>query len=149
MISIRKATILDISLIAEFQQKMALETEGIILDRNILNRGVTSVFDHPGKGFYLIAESEGESAGCMMLTPEWSDWRNGKFLWIQSLYVEPRFRQKGIFKAMYRHVQMIVAGSDEWMGLRLYVVRNNLKAMEAYSKVGMDGDHYRMFEWVK
>jgi GNAT superfamily N-acetyltransferase len=107
------------------------------------------VFDHPGKGFYLIAESEGESAGCMMLTPEWSDWRNGKFLWIQSLYVEPRFRQKGIFKAMYRHVQMIVAGSDEWMGLRLYVVRNNLKAMEAYSKVGMDGDHYRMFEWVK
>jgi GNAT superfamily N-acetyltransferase len=149
MITVRKATISDIGCIAEFQMKMALETESLDLDREVINKGVSSLFADPAKGHYLIAESNNEAVACMMLTPEWSDWRNGWFLWIQSLYVLPDFRKKGIFKAMYHHVKSEVLKSGEYMGLRLYVVRTNEKAMAVYSTIGMDGDHYRMYEWVK
>jgi len=149
MINIRKATVEDIDCIAEFQRKMAFETETLKLDPEILSKGVSAVFSDPEKGFYLMAEAEGLLVGCMMLTPEWSDWRNGWFLWIQSLFVEPGFRGKGIFKAMYRHVKSEVLKSGEYLGLRLYVVRTNEKAMAVYTKIGMDGSHYKLFEWVK
>lgn len=149
MIHIRKAEHRDIKTIAEFQQKMALETESIVLDAELITHGVRAVFDDPSKGYYLVAEFENKTVACTMLTPEWSDWRNGWFLWIQSLYVEPGFRLKGIFKAMYRHVQTEVQNSEIYKGIRLYVVRTNVRAMTVYSKAGMDGDHYRLFEWVK
>jgi len=149
MINIRKATISDIDRIAEFQQIMASETEAISLNAAILFKGVSAVFADPSKGFYLVAESDGKVVASMMLTPEWSDWRNGTFLWIQSLFVDAGFRNKGIFKAMYRHIKSEVLASDKYLGLRLYVVRTNKNAMEVYSRIGMDGEHYRLYEWVK
>lgn len=149
MINIRIASITDIDRIAEFQRMMAFETEALDLDPAILLKGVSAIFNDPGKGFYLVAESGDSVVASMMLTPEWSDWRNGIFLWIQSLYVEPGSRKKGIFKAMYRHIKSMVENSEEYLGLKLYVVRDNKSAMEVYTKAGMDGDHYRLFEWMK
>jgi L-amino acid N-acyltransferase YncA len=149
MITIRKAITDDILRIAEFQHKMAQETESLALDQEILLRGVKAVFNDPNKGFYLVAEINHVVVACTMLTPEWSDWRNGTFLWIQSVYVEPSFRKKGIYSKMYSFVKNLVMDSSEYMGLRLYVVMNNKIAQEVYSRSGMDGDHYKMFEWVK
>jgi len=149
MITIRKAITVDITSIVESQQKMALETESLKLDPKILKRGVQSVFDDPNKGFYLVAEIDQKVVACTMLTPEWSDWRNGTFLWIQSVYVDPAYRQKGIYSKMYFFVKNLVLNSPEYFGLRLYVVMNNKVAQEVYERTGMDGNHYKMFEWVK
>ncbi len=149
MITIRKAHNTDIKLIAEFQYKMALETESISLDQDMLFKGVQSVFDDPNKGFYLVAEMNREIVACTMLTPEWSDWRNGTFLWIQSVYVVPEYRKKGVYSKMYSFVKNMVFDSPEYLGLRLYVVMNNKEAQEVYTRTGMDGNHYKLFEWVK
>jgi predicted GNAT family acetyltransferase len=92
---------------------------------------------------------EGRVVGCTMITPEWSDWRNGTFLWIQSVYVMPEYRKKGIFSTLYAHVKEMVLNSHDYLGLRLYVVNENLVAREAYSHCGMDGEHYRLYEWIK
>jgi predicted GNAT family acetyltransferase len=149
MITIRKAVAEDETRIAEFQHKMALETESLELDQAILLRGVKKVFADPNKGFYLVAEIDHNVVASTMLTPEWSDWRNGTFLWIQSVYVDPAYRQKGIYSKMYSFVKNLVLNSPEYLGLRLYVVMNNKVAQEVYSRTGMDGNHYKMFEWVK
>ena len=149
MITIRKATTADIDRIAGFQQKMALETESLELDIKILSKGVEAVFQNPEKGFYLVAEMNRKVIACTLLTPEWSDWRNGTFLWIQSVYVEPAFRKKGVFSKMYSFVKELVLNSPEYLGLRLYVVMNNKIAQEVYTRTGMDGDHYKLYEWVK
>ncbi len=149
MIIIRKAIVKDIKRIVEFQQKMALETESLRLDPEVLLKGVESVFDNKIKGFYLVAETDQAVVACTMLTPEWSDWRNGTFLWIQSVYVEPNYRKMGIYSKMYSFVKNLVLNSPEYLGLRLYVVMNNKVAQEVYSRTGMDGDHYKLYEWVK
>jgi GNAT superfamily N-acetyltransferase len=149
MIIIRKALKQDVTLIAEFQQKMARETESLHLDPEVLIKGVDSILDDPGKGFYLVAEIDKTIVACTMLTPEWSDWRNGIFLWLQSVYVEPNFRKKGIYSKLYSFVKDLVLKSPEYLGLRLYVAMNNSVAREVYSRTGMDGDHYKMYEWVK
>jgi L-amino acid N-acyltransferase YncA len=149
MIIIRRAYKEDITRIAEFQQKMALETESLCLEPEVLLKGVESVFTDLTKGFYLVAETDQTIVACTMLTPEWSDWRNGTFLWIQSVYVEPNFRKKGIYSKMYSFVKELVLSSPDYLGLRLYVVMNNTVAQEVYSRTGMDGDHYKLYEWVK
>lgn len=149
MITIRKAILSDIPCIVGFQQKMALETESLKLDTITLSIGVEAVFQNPEKGFYLVAEYDGLVVGCTMLTPEWSDWRNGTFLWIQSVYVEPACRKKGVYSKLYSFVKELVLNSPEYLGLRLYVVMNNKVAQEVYSRTGMDGDHYKLYEWVK
>jgi GNAT superfamily N-acetyltransferase len=149
MIEIRRATKAEVNVIAGFQKMMALETEKVRLSDNSVTHGVEAVIDDPAKGFYLVASEDSQVVACMMLTPEWSDWRNGYFLWIQSLYVIPEYRGRGVFSKMYSFIRDFVITSREYHGLRLYVVNSNIRAQEVYSHVGMDGNHYRMFEWVK
>ncbi len=149
MITIRKAETKDITAIAGFQQKMALETESLELDPEKLLSGVEAVLTDPGKGFYLVAVFDDKVVASTLLTSEWSDWRNGKFLWIQSVYVEPEYRKMGVYSKMYSFVKDIALNSPDYLGLRLYVATDNRTAQEVYKRTGMDGDHYKLFEWIK
>jgi ribosomal protein S18 acetylase RimI-like enzyme len=149
MVKIRYGERKDIPSIVDFQQKMAWETEKLKLDFDILTQGVHAVFEDAKKGQYIIAESDGEVIASMMLTPEWSDWRNTNFLWIQSVYVITEFRQKGVFRKMFGFAKQIVEGSPAYSGLRLYVEVNNTAAQKVYIHTGMDGEHYKMFGWEK
>jgi len=149
MINARQGKIDDILSIVDFQQKMAWETEEMKLSSVVLIKGVTAVFEDAKKGQYIVAESEGEVVASMMLTPEWSDWRNTNFLWIQSVYVIEKFRRKGVFRKMYDFAKQIVENSSGFSGLRLYVEMNNVTAQKVYLNIGMDGEHYKMFEWEK
>lgn len=147
--NIRRATKDHMPAIINFQMEMAYETEGLKLDKNILEKGVKAVFEHPEKGIYFIAEHEGQVVASTLLTPEWSDWRNGKVLWIQSVYVLPAFRGKGVFKDMFSELKLMMQADESIKGFRLYVDKNNKKAIEVYKKLGMDGDHYQLFELMQ
>jgi len=149
MISVRKANREDISTIVSFQQNMALETESMILDPSIVTKGVTRVFDQPENGFYLVATEKNMVVGSMLLTPEWSDWRNATWLWIQSVYVGTEHRKKGVFKSLYNYIQDVVIKTENYAGLKLYVDQDNTRAQEVYKKMGMDLSHYQLFEWSK
>ena len=148
MVEVRRAKRGDISYIIEFQKQMALETEDLTLDDQKIKKGVEAVFNDPEKGFYVVSTSNSQIVASMMITPEWSDWRNGYFLWIQSLYVIPSFRKQGIFRNMYQHIKQIVVETANYLGLRLYVEGNNNTAIDVYMNVGMKGSHYKMFEWI-
>ena len=147
-ITIRQATINDADIIIRFQQKMAMETEGISLDDNTIDCGVKSVFENPSRGRYYVAEAGGKLVASLMITTEWSDWRNSDIWWFQSVYVIPEARRKGIFRAMYEFIKAR-AISEGIPGLRLYVEKENRRAQDTYTKLGMDGVHYQMFEWMK
>ena len=149
MIKIRKAAIKDSSVIVDFQLAMAKETEDLALDRNLVEAGVGNVFEHPEKGIYYVAEQSGIIIASLLVTPEWSDWRNGTVLWIQSVYVTPGFRGKGVYPKMYAHLQEIVRQDDAIKGLRLYVDCRNTNAQKVYRRLGMDDSHYTLFEWMK
>jgi len=149
MIQVRQGNINDIPFIVDFQQKMARETEEMQLDIGNLTKGVEAVFENKNKGQYIIAEHEGKIIACLMLTPEWSDWRNTNFLWIQSVYVINKYRKQGVFRKMYDFTKKTVEASKDFSGLRLYVEINNLSAQKAYISLGMDGEHFKMFEWEK
>lgn len=146
---IRNAREDDIPLIVDFQEKMALETEQRTLDEDELLKGVQAVFNDPAKGFYMVVEINEDVVASLLITPEWSDWRNRNFLWIQSLYVSPKHRRKGIFAELFKAVRQKVMGSDSFAGIRLYVDQHNLPAQEAYRRVGMKSSQYRFFEWLK
>ncbi|MGK7396029.1 MAG: GNAT family N-acetyltransferase [Candidatus Cyclobacteriaceae bacterium M3_2C_046] len=146
---VRVAQISDHKAIVAFQIKMAWETENLELDPGVVFKGVKAVFDDPAKGVYMIASQSNEVVGVMLLTPEWSDWRNGQVLWIQSLYVLPEHRNQGIFKLFYQNLQDKVQNDPKLRGIRLYVDKTNQLAQEVYQKVGMDGNHYQLFEWMK
>lgn len=139
----------DITGIVEFQQKMALETEQLSLDENTVYKGVQAVFSNPAKGNYVVAKDKDTLVASMLLTPEWSDWRNATFLWIQSLYVLPSYRKKGIFRKMYDFVKKTVNDSNHYAGIKLYVATENELAQDVYKNVGMTSSHYRLFEWNK
>jgi GNAT superfamily N-acetyltransferase len=109
---------------------------------------VKAVFDDSKKGFYIVSTNNSQVVASMLITPEWSDWRNGYFLWIQSLYVIPSFRKQGIFRNMYQFIKQTIVESANYLGLRLYVEENNKIAVDVYVNVGMKGSHYKMFEWV-
>ena len=146
---IKKAEVADIQSIIEFQQQMAKETENVNLDIEVLTKGVNTVFNDHSKGIYYVATEHGKVIASLLTTYEWSDWRNGCVLWIQSVYVLLEFRQKGVFKKMYWHLKSMVESSDEYLGLRLYVDHTNIKAQNVYEQIGMDGEHYKMYEWFK
>ena len=149
-IKIRPGLLFDIDTIADFQVKMAFETEnGLKLDPPTVNLGVSAVMDDPSKGKYWLAEVDGNVVGCLLTVPEWSDWRNGTVLWIHSVYVDPNFRKHGVFKALYGHLKEMVQTSPELRGLRLYVDKSNARAQEVYQKLGMSDDHYSLVEWMK
>jgi GNAT superfamily N-acetyltransferase len=139
----------DAEAIIGFQVLMARETEGLELDLPTVTRGVRAVFDDPAKGQYWVAESEGRVVGSLLTTYEWSDWRNGTVLWIQSLYVPSELRGRGIYRRMYEHLRQRVLASPDLCGIRLYVDRRNTAAQRVYARVGMSREHYEMFEWMR
>ena len=145
-ILIRPATLEDAEFLVSGNTNMALETEGRALDTHTLRAGVCAVFDDPARGFYLIAEIDGRPAGQMMITYEWSDWRNGAFWWIQSVYTIRESRGRGVFKALYSRVESLARESGGVCGLRLYVEAHNQRAQAAYERCGMREAVYCMFE---
>ncbi len=147
--TVRKATTKDIPTIILFQQKMAWETEGIHLDPSVLTEGVKNIFQDVNRGEYYVADENETVVGSLMTTYEWSDWRNGTVLWIQSVYIDKGHRGKGIYKKMYEHIQQIVKKSPDLRGIRLYVDKTNESAQRVYEKLGMNGEHYQVFEWMK
>ena len=148
-IKIRPGLLFDIHTIADFQVRMAFETENMKLDPPTVEKGVTAVFDDPAKGKYWLAEVNGQVVGSLLTIPEWSDWRNGTVLWIHSVYVPPQFRKMGIYKKLYSHLKTMVETSPDLRGLRLYVDKTNAPAQKVYEALGMSGEHYHLFEWMK
>jgi GNAT superfamily N-acetyltransferase len=144
--NIREADIRDIEALIEFNQAMAMETEGKRLETNMLAQGVAAVFDDPNKGFYVVADSDGRIAGGLMVTFEWSDWRNKWFWWIQSVYVLPDFRGQAVYRKLYDFVKQKAAEAGNVCGFRLYVEHDNKRAQHVYETVGMAASHYLMYE---
>jgi GNAT superfamily N-acetyltransferase len=145
----RDATPADSPAIIAFQCAMARETEGMELDAKICGRGVAGVFEDPSRGRYFVAQSGGQIVASLLITPEWSDWRNGVVWWIQSVYVRPDMRKQRVYGGLYDHVRRLAEATDSVKGIRLYVDRRNTDAQQVYRKLGMDGDHYQVFEWMK
>lgn len=130
---------------------MALETEKLVLDRLRLTAGVGAVLDDPAKGFYLVATRRGADGaatvvGQLMVTFEWSDWRNGVFFWIQSVYVWPGARRTGVYRALYAELVKMARARGDVSGIRLYVERENRRAQATYAALGMAHAHYDMYE---
>jgi GNAT superfamily N-acetyltransferase len=145
-ITIRNAERHDAKTIAAFNAAMAEETEHLKLDGELLLRGVNGLFDNPSFGFYILAEIDGDIAGQMMVTYEWSDWRNGVFWWIQSVYVRPEFRAHGVFRALYDYVIQEAHTAGNVCGIRLYVEKENERAHHVYEKIGMSRTAYDLYE---
>jgi ribosomal protein S18 acetylase RimI-like enzyme len=145
-IKIRPATPADAEFLVRGNASMALETEHLSLDLARLRDGVHALFEDPSRGVYYVAESAGRRVGQMLITYEWSDWRNGNFWWIQSVWVEPEFRGRGVFKTLYSHVESLARQDAQVCGLRLYVENNNARAQGTYERCGMTRTVYQMFE---
>lgn len=139
----------DAPAIIEFQILMARETEDLELDREICARGVHAVFDDPSHGRYFVCERDGRVICSTMVTYEWSDWRNGRVWWIQSVYVVPEMRRQGIYGGLYRYIQQLAGQDESVRGIRLYVDKRNATAQQVYRRLGMDGEHYLVYEWMK
>jgi GNAT superfamily N-acetyltransferase len=148
MITIRKANQEDAASIIDFQKKMAWETEQLTLAPAIISRGVSAVFQNITRGQYWVAEEGGKVIASLLITYEWSDWRNSEVWWFQSVYVLPEWRRKGIFRSMYLHIKN-EAEKQDVAGLRLYVETNNTVAQRTYESLGMQSEHYKMYEWLK
>lgn len=145
-IHIRKAQAGDAATIAEFNIAMARETEDKALDRTVIIAGVRCLLENPQYGFYIVAESDGEIAGCLLITYEWSDWRNGLFWWIQSVYIHPAFRRRGIYRRMYGFIKELTQREPQVCGFRLYVDKDNRPARKTYRELGMTQTNYILFE---
>jgi GNAT superfamily N-acetyltransferase len=149
-IRIRSATLADAPTLARYNAAMALETEHKVLDPNLLTPGVERAISHSQAARYYLADIDNQVVGQLMVTFEWSDWRNADFWWIQSVYVHPDFRSQGVFKFLYRHVEQLAREAGA-CGLRLYVERDNTRAQEVYRRLGMSDSGYAVFEadWTK
>jgi GNAT superfamily N-acetyltransferase len=174
-LQIRRATLDDLALIVRYNCLMAAETEGITLSVDTVTTGVRSILEDPTKGFYLIVEGSDEdtsiedlysgdgtiqsherpsSPGCepvgqCMITYEWSDWRCGDFWWIQSVYIQPEWRRRGAFRTLFEYVKIEADKRVDVVGLRLYTASTNSRAKGVYSRLGMDGDRYVVYELEK
>ena len=146
MLTIRLATPPDAETIAAFNEAIARETEGKTLDPATIRAGVRGLLARRDLGFYLVAEDGGSLVGQLMITYEWSDWRNGLFWWIQSVYVVPEARRKGVYRRLHVHVREMARREKGICGLRLYVEKGNAVAQETYRKMGMLETDYRLFE---
>lgn len=145
MYSIREATIDDQHALVDFNWNLAMETEGKELNRTVLSAGIHGILTTPSRGFYVVAEHAGQVVGATMVTKEWSDWRNGDFWWIQSVYVVQEHRRQGIFRSLFACVQEKSKG-EQVCGFRLYVERDNEIAQQTYRDLGMHETDYKMFE---
>ena len=139
----------DLPVIIGFQLRMAKETENLTLDIATVTRGAQEVFKDPSKGKYYLAEQSGQVMGCLLTTFEWSEWRDGNVLWVQSVFIDEKYRGQGVFRKMYRHVQALVSSDPGLKGIRLYVDKRNAEAQQVYQKLGMNSDHYLIYEWMK
>ena len=146
MVTLRKALYEDISTIARFNVAMALETENKILDPATLHSGVSAIQADSNLGFYLVALRNDDVAGCLGITCEWSDWRDGLFWWIQSVFVDPDHRGCGVFSALYRETERLAKEAPRVIGLRLYAERDNARAIRTYHRLGMNTTEYRLLE---
>lgn len=147
-ITVGKASSDDVDAIAQFNIAMAAETEDLALNPSTVHAGVTGVLNDTNRGFYLVARSEGKPVGSLMITYEWSDWRNGNLWWIQSVYVMPSARKQGIFRLLYDNVISLAKQDGDAAGVRLYVEKDNRGAQEVYRKLGMSETAYRVFEII-
>jgi len=145
-VQVRFAELKDIETIAEFNTAMAWETEGKQLNPSTIRRGVRAVLDDSDYGLYVVAQSDGEVVGCLLITYEWSDWRSSLFWWIQSLYVRPEFRRHGVFKQLHDFVRAQALRRPEVCGIRLYVEQSNRVAQDAYRRIGMKPTAYQIYE---
>lgn len=143
---IRKARPADAAIIARFNRNLAWETEKLRLNRRIVDCGVRTLLKDKTKGIYFVAEQDSAVIGQLMITYEWSDWRDGNIWWIQSVYVAVEFRQQGVFRALFQHVKKVGRSRRDVCGLRLYVEKNNRRAHRAYERLGMKHKHYEIYE---
>lgn len=143
---IRNARLSDVETIVEYNYQMALETEKHKLNKDVLRKGVTEAVIDDAKASYYLYEKEGEIIGQMMITREWSDWREGFFWWIQSVYVKKDQRRKGVFSDLYKYIKNLAREKENICGLRLYVDKNNTVAQSTYNELGMDETAYLMYE---
>jgi GNAT superfamily N-acetyltransferase len=145
-IAVRRAVLADKSVVAEFNVRLAAESEGLRLEPACVQAGVEAVLREPTKGVYYVAEVNGVVAGQTMITYEWSDWRNGNLWWIQSVYVKPEFRGHGVFRRLFEHVRALASEEKDVPVLRLYVHTDNTRAHRSYEKLGMSRTKYEVFE---
>jgi len=146
MILIRYATLQDADVIARFNSAMAMETENKQLYSKKVSDGVHTALSNKEYGFYLLAEVDGTTVGQLMITKEWSDWRNGEFWWVQSVYVEKDYRGQGVYHQLYDKVKELAKADGNVCGLRLYVDRDNSNAQKAYTRLGMIKTNYILYE---
>ena len=145
-LEIREAVASDATQIAQYNALLAMESEGTRLAPEVAERGAEAMFADRSRGRYWLAEVDGEVVGQLMLTYEWSDWRNGMVWWIQSVYVHGDFRRRGVFSALYRHVESLARQEPEVCGLRLYVERDNARAQSTYEALGMHTTNYLVMQ---
>lgn len=143
---IRRAQRSDAAVLARFNQAMAKETEGLTLVPATVTAGVMAVFEEAGRGFYVVAEAEGEVVAGLMVTREWSDWRCGEWWWIQSVYVVQEWRRQGLYGRLYAEVRAMAEEAGGVCGFRLYVERDNQVAQHSYTALGMQETRYRVYE---
>ena len=142
--SIRRATLDDVETIVTYNLALAWESEAKVLDEAVLRGGVIAALTDPVKGFYVMAERAGESIGMTAITYEWSDWRNGWYWWIQSVYVREDARRQGVFTAIYRHLEAEAISDPAVIGIRLYLEKDNARAQATYQALGLAVEHYSM-----
>jgi len=148
-LAVRPATPADVPVLIDFQLRLGRESESLELDPAVLREGVAGVFAHPRRGRYWVAETEGRVVGCLLTTFEWSDWRAGTIVWVQSVYVDPAARRRGVYRRLYERLRQDVEASPDLKGIRLYVDRTNTAAQRTYERLGMSREHYEMYEWLK
>ncbi len=145
-VTVRPASLADLDLLVRFSAAMAKETEGRTLDPGRLRKGVRAVLESRERGRYLVAEAGAQGIAQLLITYEWSDWRNGVFWWIQSVYVEPSARRRGVYQTLHKHVVRDARARGDVCGVRLYVEKDNAAAQAAYARLGMTPTAYRIYE---
>ena len=143
---IRRATLADADTVVRFNLALAAESEQLELDPERLRQGVDAVLRDPAQGFYTVAEVDGRVVGQMLVTFEWSDWRNATFWWLQSVYVQPEFRGRGVYRRLYEHVLEEAKTRGDICGVRLYVSKENRIAQQVYERLGLRPALYAMYE---
>lgn len=146
---VRPARMEDVDQLCDFQVAMALESEGMRLDRATVLRGIQTFLRMPDHGVYYVITAAGTTVGCAMVQYEWSDWRAKRVLWVHSVYVVPQFRRNGCFRTFYAFLQEQVQSTDDYAGIRLYVDHKNTQAEATYRRLGMTDEHYKLFESMK
>ncbi len=145
---IRLGELSDLSTLVDFNVAMAKETEGLELNGDTVTRGTKMVLMGNNHGFYMVAEYKEQVLGSLLVTFEWSDWRCARFWWVQSVYVSPEFRKRGVYRRLYAHTKALAKQQPGVCGLRLYALETNVKAQQAYIQLGMEKTGYQVFEEI-